>query len=57
MTEAQKEALKKWLSRQAYSRSSHTVDSDDLKGDWLLLEEMQQYLPDAVDSILKNVKD
>lgn len=50
MTEAQIAALFKWLDAQTYSKSPGTF------GDFLDAGEMKQYLPGAIDKILKEVK-
>jgi hypothetical protein len=50
MNENQINALKKWLDAQTYSKASGTF------GDFLDAEEMKQYLPDAINKILKEVK-
>ncbi len=50
MSETQIAALKKWLDAQTYSKAPGTF------GDFLDAEEMKQYLPDAINKILKEVK-
>jgi hypothetical protein len=50
MSETQIEALKKWLGSMTYSKAPGTF------GDFLDAEEMKQYLPDAINKILKEVK-
>ena len=49
MTEAQIAALFKWLDAQTYSKAPGTF------GDFLDTEEMKQYLPGAIEKILKEV--
>ena len=50
MTETQIQALLKWIDAQTYSKASGTF------GDFLDAEEMKQFLPDAINKILKEVK-
>lgn len=50
MTETQIEALKKWIDAMTYSKAPGTF------GDFLDVEEVKQYLPDAINKILKEVK-
>jgi hypothetical protein len=49
MTETQIAALKKWIDAQAYSKVPGTY------GDFLDVDEMKQYLPGAIEKILKEV--
>jgi hypothetical protein len=50
MTEKQIEALKQWLSYQTYCGVYGT------DGDYLRVDEMEKYLPDAITKILKEVQ-
>jgi hypothetical protein len=50
MTETQIQALLKWIDAQTYSKASGTF------GDFLDAEEMKQYLPGAIEKILKEVE-
>ena len=53
MSEKQIEALKKWLSYQTYSG----IPGDNgTHGDYLSAEEMNKYLPDAIEKILREVE-
>jgi len=49
MTETQITEFKKWLDAQTYSKAPGTF------GDFLDAEEMKQYLPSAIEKILKEV--
>lgn len=49
MTETQIQALLKWIDAQTYSKVPGTF------GDFLNAAEMKQYLPDAINKILKEV--
>ena len=53
MTEKQIDALKKWLYNQTYSG----IPGDNgTHGDYLSAEEMNEYLPDAINKILNWVE-
>jgi hypothetical protein len=49
MSEAQIAALNKWLDAQTYSKAPGTF------GDFLDANEMKEYLPGAIEKILKEV--
>ena len=50
MTEKQIEALFKWLDHQTYSGEPGT------DGEYVRMDEMRKYLPDAIKKIMEEVK-
>ena len=51
MNEKQIEALFKWLDRQTYSGEPGT------DGEYIRMEEMRQYLPEAINKIMESKND
>lgn len=54
MTPEQVAQLEKWLHNQAYSATSHHTDQGPCH--WLRLDEMIEYLPTAINTILAQPK-
>jgi hypothetical protein len=50
-TPQQRSAIIKWLSHQTYSGESHRTDQGS-NVEWLRTDEMNKYLPEAIENII-----
>ena len=54
LTPEQREAIIEWLGHQTYTGESHQTDQGD-DVEWLRADEMNKYLPEAIENIINGI--